>query len=179
MIQLFIDAEISARNKQDHVIQSSINAETSERKKQDNNLQSLVDTINAQPRFAAEIRSSPFWHFLPVGDITNFTEIIDVGNNFDPMTGVFAINEDKEEGVYKFQISVFKDGRGKSEGLIIVLKNQDWAYSIYDWDNTNSYMMNSVFTLHLQKGDNVELRNGNSDSIAVIDTPLTFTGYKI
>ena len=95
------------------------------------------------------------------------------------MTGVFAINEDKEEGVYKFQISVFKDGRGKSEGLIIVLKNQDWAYSIYDWDNTNSYMMNSVFTLHLQKGDNVELRNGNSDSIAVIDTPLTFTGYKI
>ena len=130
-------------------------------------------------RFAAEIRPSSF-NFLPRGDITNFAELIDVGNNFDPMTGVFTIKEDKEEGVYKFQISAFKNGRDKSEGWINAFKNLDFVLSIYDWDNNNSLMMNSVFTLHLQKGDYVKLQNIFGNTIEVNrGTPLTFTGYKI
>ena len=83
-------------------------------------------------------------------------------------------------GNYIFQINGFKSGRRGKEGVIEVLKNNDSIQHIFEEDEQNSLMLNSVFTLHLQKGDEVKLYNYYDESIYVqSDIPLTFTGYKI
>ena len=117
---------------------------------------------------------------MPEGDITEFNELVDVGDNFDPKTGRFTIKDEQQNGNYIFQISGFKSGRRGKEGVIEVLKNNDSIQHIFEEDEQNSLMLNSVFTLHLQKGDKVRLHNNNDESIYVNSyNPFTFTGYKI
>jgi len=117
---------------------------------------------------------------LSVGDITNFTELVDVGDIFNPTTGRLSINEDSLEGMYGFYVSAYKSGNYGKTGMIWVYKNQIRVQCIYENDKGNGLMMNSVFTLHLQKGDEVKLLNYYHTSIEVIDdNPFTFTGYKI
>ena len=117
---------------------------------------------------------------MPYGDITGFTEFIDIGNNFDPHTGRFTIKDIQQSGLYTFHISAWKmDIHGK-EGEIKVYKNEEDVQHIYENDAEHSLMMNSVFTLRLFEGDEVKLVNGNDESIYVTSLiPFTFTGYKI
>jgi len=166
------------------------------------NLQAMelkIDSIDARttaiekkPRFTAEIRPSSTLFcdddetgpqsisFLSVGDITNFTELVDVGDIFNPTTGRLSIKEDSQEGKYVFYVSAYKSGIYGNQGDIEVYKNQDLVQDIYESDEGNDLIMNSVFTLHLQKDDEVKLYNEADESINVYRyNPLTFTGYKI
>ena len=115
-----------------------------------------------------------------MGDITNFTELIDVNNNFDPVTGKFTIKYDDEEGVYVFHVSGHKSKGWEKKGMIKAFKNQQKVQEINEEDRDNTLGMNTVFTLHLQKGDEVKLGNMYDNSTHVASyAPLTFTGYKI
>ena len=114
------------------------------------------------------------------GDITDFTELTDVNNNFNPRTGVFTINKNSEKGYYKFYVTGRKSGQNKKEGKIYVYKNKDLVQQIYDSDADNWSMLNSIFTVHLKKGDEVKLQNQQSDSIYYgKDVSFTFSGNKI
>ena len=114
---------------------------------------------------------------MPSGDITDFTELVDIGEIFNPTTGRLSTNE---EGDFLLHVSAFKNGDYGKRGVIFVYKNQDLVQSIIEDDEENGLMMNSVFTLHLQKGDEVKLYNNDDESIYVSSFyPLTFTGYKI
>ena len=140
-------------------------------------------------RFAAEIRpsNSRFGRYnLPQGDITNFTELIDMCNNFDPKTGVFTIHDDKDEGVYQFHFSTYN----RSGLRLGVWKNidevRDIIRSLESYSTSNqiesiyasaSGTVTSVFTLYLQKGDELVLYNYANQFTGIM--PLTFTGYKI
>jgi len=141
-------------------------------------IQTNLTTLENKPRFAAEIR--PSGGFLPPGDITNFTELVDVGDIFNPTTGRLTINDEQQEGTYKVSVSAYKSGAYGKEGLIKVYKNQDCVNWIYESDEENYLMMNAVVTLHLQKDDEVKLYNKHDTSIGTyIYHPFTFTGYKI
>ena len=60
--------------------------------------------------------------YLSPGYITNYDELIDVGNNFNPSTGVFTVgNKEEDEGTYVFLFSGRK-WSGK-DGHIKVYKN--------------------------------------------------------
>jgi len=137
--------------------------------------------IEKKPRFAAEIRSSSGYQiFLSSGDITDFTELVDMGEIFNPTTGRLSINEDSLEGIYVLYVSAYKNANDGNKGYIKVYKNKDWVQGIYESDRGNYLMMNAVFTLHLQKGDEVKLYNQYDESIYVNSNfPFTFTGYKI
>merc|ERR1711997_1347551 len=113
------------------------------------------------PRFAAEKRSGSY---LPKGDITDFTELVDYGEIFNPTTGRLTSNE---EGVFSLHVSAYKSGNQGKGGVIRVYKNQDLVQQIYENDEENGLMMNVVFTLHLQKGDEVKLYNAIDESIWV------------
>merc|ERR1712012_1480469 len=141
-----------------------------------NEIDTRTSALENKPRFAAEIRPSSL-DYLPKGDITDFTELIDIGNIFDPQTGRLTI---KDEGMYSLIVSGFKNRNHGNIGLIYVYKNHDLVQRIYEGDKENFLMMNVVFTLHLQKGDEVKLYNYYDESIYVnSDYPFTFTGYKI
>ena len=118
---------------------------------------------------------------MPQGCITNFHEVIDVNNNFDPVTGVFTLKEDDEEGVYIFEVGAHKMGEYGMKGTIYVYKNDLVYHIIHQGDADNDSTMNSIFTLDLKKGDEVKLNNYEGDySIYVSDSfPLIFTGYKV
>merc|ERR1712012_1455820 len=138
-------------------------------------LDTRTTALENKPRFAAEIRRSKY--YLPRGDITGFTELIDVGDIFDPQTGRLTI---KDEGKYTLIVSANKNGYFGKQGEIFVYKNQDLVQQIYEGDEENYSMMNVVVTLHLQKGDEVKLYNIYDESIYVNSyVPFTFTGYKI
>ena len=114
------------------------------------------------------------------GDITDFTELTDVNNNFNPRTGVFTINKNSEKGYYKFYVTGRKSGQNKKEGKIYVYKNKDKVQEIYDSDPDNWSMLSSIFTIHLKKGDEVKLQNQQSDSVYYNkDVSFTFSGNKI
>ena len=115
---------------------------------------------------------------MPKGDITDFTELVDYGEIFNPTTGRLITNE---EGVFSLHVSAYKGGNHGKRGEIRVYKNQDLVHQISEEDEENYLMMNAVFTLHLQKGDEVILKNVCSDSIYIDKDyhPFTFTGYKI
>ena len=130
-------------------------------------------------RFAAEVRPSSNNYYLPKGWITDFTELIDVNNNFNPVTGAFTLNEDDEEGVYIFAVSAYKIPVDGNKGLIAFYKNNKYVRQIFEADTENALTMNIVFALHLQKGDEVRLENFNARSIYSGSHPFTFTGYKI
>ena len=128
-------------------------------------------------RFAAEIRPSSGSFYLPKGDITDFTELVDYGEIFNPTTGRLTTNE---EGDFLLHVSAFKSKDYGKGGMIDVYKNQDLVHRILENDVENGLMINAVFTLHLQKGDEVKLYNNFDESIYVSShDPFTFTGYKI
>ena len=108
--------------------------------------------------------------------------MIDSGNIFDPKTGRLTIKDEQQNGIYVFQISALKEAPyGKSRpGLIVINKNQDLSQGIIEADDENASMMNSLFTLHLKKGDEVILRSFFNESIQVTyNAPFTIIGYKI
>ena len=117
---------------------------------------------------------------MQAGDITGFTELVDVGDNFDPTTGRFKIKDEVEKGMYSLHISALKNGSKGKPGRISVYKNQDLVQTIYETDGGDYLMMNIVVTLYLQIGDEVKLENIYDESIFVDGAhPFTFTGYKI
>merc|ERR1712012_1170487 len=66
-------------------IRDSLNIPDIEKRLEEmNEIATRTTALENKPRFAAEIRSD---QYLPKGDITGFTELVDVGNNFDPQTG--------------------------------------------------------------------------------------------
>jgi len=140
-------------------------------------IQTNLTTLENKPRFAAEKRSG---RFLSFGEITDFTELVDMGDIFNPTTGRLSINEDSLEGKYVFYVSARKENHYENKMLIRVYKKQELVLEIYESDEGNDYMINSVFTLHLKKGDVVQLYNQYDGSIYVNSViPFTFTGYKI
>jgi len=141
-------------------------------------IQTNLNTLENKPRFAAEIRG---YGYLPIGNITvSWTELIDIGNIFDQKTGRLTIKDADQEGKYTLHVSAHKMETYGKMGDILVYKNGIWVQRINEYDAENGLQMNTVFTLHLQKGDEVKLVNQVDKSIYVYnDNPLTFTGYKI
>ena len=114
---------------------------------------------------------------MPVGYITGYSELIDVGNNFDPQSGIFTLNMEEEEGIFVFQYQGYKSRTMK--GWIQVYKNGEAVQQTLEKDDDNS-MLTGIVTLDLHVGDQVVLVNYNNDSIVVTRSdPFTFTGYKI
>ena len=106
--------------------------------------------------------------------------MIDIGNIFDQKTGRLTIKDDDQEGKYTLHVSVHKMSDYKNKGDIMVYKNEVRVQRINEYDAENGLQMNTVFTLHLQKGDEVRLVNHVDKSICSYnDNPLTFIGYKI
>ena len=66
--------------------------------------------------------------------ITDYTELVDVGNNFDPKTGVFKINDKDQEGYYVFHINGYRDNKKGKNGSIMVYKNSNWIQGISEGD---------------------------------------------
>ena len=131
-------------------------------------------------RFVAVKRSAPN-NYLPNGDITDYDELIDVGDHFNPSTGVFTVgNKEEDEGTYVFLFSGPKSGSNGKKGRISVFKNGNEVQSNYESDASQFLLMNSIMSINLKKGDEIKLYNWNADSIYVrSDYPFTFTGYKI
>ena len=138
-------------------------------------------TVTCQ--FAAEIRPSSNYGFLQSGWMNGYTELIDVGNNFNPQTGAFTLMTDAQQGFYFFQFQGYKIG-GK-RGQIQIVKNDRPVADITEGDDKNPSMITGLITLYLKKGDKVRLHNFEDDSIFVsrdyftVDHPFTFTGYKM
>jgi len=142
-------------------------------------LSSRTALIENKPRFAAEKRSG---RYLPRGDIKGYDELIDIGNNFNPSTGVFIVgNKEEDEGTYVFFFSGHKDGYHGKEGYIDVYKNGNWVQRNYETDASHSLRMNDIMSFILKKGDEIKLVNNKDDSIYVDSDyrPFTFTGYKV
>jgi len=164
-------------------IRDSLNIPDIEKRLEEmNEIATRTTALENKPRFAAEIRSD---QYLPKGDITGFTELVDVGNNFDPQTGRLTIKDEMDAGMYTLIVNAFK-GRdsgdsGENRGGIRVYKNHEKVQDIYESDAVNHFMMNGVFTLHLQKRDEVKLYDHYDESIYVDGSyyPFTFIGYKI
>merc|ERR1712136_468440 len=106
-------------------------------------IQTNLTTLENKPRFVAEIR--PWGHYLPTGDITDFTESVDVGDIFNPTTGRLKINEDSLEGKYVFYVSARKGKNYEKKGMITVYRNQENVLEIYESDEGNELMFNVVF----------------------------------
>jgi len=147
-------------------------------------LSSRTALIENKPRFAAEIRPYSY-SYLPKGDIKGYNELIDVGNNFNPSTGVFTVgNKEEDEGTYVFLFSGYKSRsnglyNGK-EGFIKVYKNGNRVQDNYETDTSHSLQMNSIVSVNLKKGDEIKLYNYYDDSVVVRSGhPFTFTGYKV
>jgi len=145
-------------------------------------LSSRTALIENKPRFAAEKRSG---YYLPTGDITGYDELIDVGNNFNPSTGVFTVgNKEEDEGTYVFLFSGFKSPpktlpNGK-EGFIKVYKNGIEVQYNWESDASRDLQMNHIMSFNLNKGDEIKLYNVYDHSIVVRNyEPFTFTGYKV
>ena len=119
---------------------------------------------------------------MPSGDITGFNELVDVGDIFNPTTGRLSINDEQQEGKYVLHINAYKSRNNRNRGKIWVYKNQSLVQLIVEEDVENDSMMNTVLTLHLQKGDEVKLKNDlccDKSIYVEYKYPLTFTGYKI
>ena len=114
-------------------------------------------------------------------DITDYDELIDVGDNFNPSTGVFTVgNKEEDEGTYVFLFSGHKNGDHGKEGWIEVYKNGGYVQWNLETDASNSLRMNDIMLFNLKKGDEIKLYNYYYDSIEVWSIyPFTFTGYKV
>ena len=138
---------------------------------------------------------------MPHGDITDYDELIDVGDNFNPSTGVFTVGKKQEdEGTYVFLLSGRKNGAGKNRdgkrrrivGDIRVKKaltencgNKcgklfDTVQNIFEKDTSNTIQLSSMVSVNLKQGDQIKLYNSKDDSIYIgPGTPFTLTGYKV
>ena len=118
---------------------------------------------------------------MPVGDITGYEELIDVGNNFNPSTGVFTVgNKEEDEGTYVFFFSGRKSGTYGKIGHIMVYKNGNAVQYNWESDASHDLQMNDIMSFNLKKGDEIKLNNYYADSIYVSGLyPFTFTGYKL
>ena len=118
---------------------------------------------------------------MPYGDIKGYDELIDVGNNFNPSTGVFTVgNKEEDEGTYVFHFSGKKSGFNGKEGYIKVFKNDIYVQYNSETDASHSLQINHIMSFNLKKEDQIKLYNYNADSIYVdSNVPFTFTGYKI
>ena len=118
---------------------------------------------------------------MPAGDIKDYDELIDVGDNFNPSTGVFTVgNKEEDEGTYVFLFSGFKGSNYGKEGWIEVYKNGNRVQYNYESDASHSTQMNDIMSINLKRGDEIKLNNYYDDSIYVDSIrPFIFTGYKI
>merc|ERR1712079_510526 len=73
--------------------------------------------LENNPRFAAGIRPSSGYVHLPKGYITDFTELVDYGEIFNPTTGRLTTNE---AGVFSLHVSAHKSRTYGKGGVIQV-----------------------------------------------------------
>jgi len=142
-----------------------------------------IESIHQKPRFVAEIRQlfGASGYYLPVGDITDYNELIDVDDNFNPSTGVFTVgNKEEDEGTYVFHLSGYKEGEyGKNGDIKVYINGFDNYQYTYESDTSHSLQMNDIMSFNLKKGDEIKLHNDVDNSIWVsFYRPFTFTGYK-
>ena len=118
---------------------------------------------------------------MPYGDITGYDELIDVGDNFNPSTGVFTVGDKEEdEGTYIFLFSGYKNGSEGKYGEIDVYKNGNLVQWNQESDVSHDLQTNCIMSFNLKKGDEIKLYNVYDDSIVVSSYhPFTFTGYKV
>ena len=117
---------------------------------------------------------------MPPGDIKDYDELIDVGNNFNPSTGVFTVGSKEDEGTYVFLFSGYKISDYGKEGRIRVYRNGNDVQLNRELDASHALHMNDIMSFNLKKGDEIKLHNDVADSIYVVDYyPFTFTGYKV
>ena len=135
-------------------------------------------------RFTAEIRE-PSNSYLPFGDIRNYTELIDVGNHFNPSTGVFNVgNNEEDQGTYVFFFSAYK-WNAKTDAQIYIYKNGQEIQRIWEQlsksDESNSLQIIGMTTVNLKIGDKINLSNDADETIYVRSNsyPFSFIGYKV
>ena len=127
-------------------------------------------------RFAAEIRSRP-GNYLSSGYITNYIELIDVANNFNPNTGVFTVGYG-QDGTYVFYYSGPKGN--KKTATLNVYKNKNSIQNNHVSFTTHRLQFNGMVTVKLRKGDYIRLHNAQNNALGAAGIyPFTFTGYLI
>ena len=128
-------------------------------------------------RFVAEIRPPTSFYWLPVGNITGFDELIDVGSNFNPDTGVFTSPND---ATYVFIVDSQKSALHEKFGGIWINVNGDHTQDVWEKDAEHALHLNGLTAVNLKKDDEVNVYNALADSIEVYcDGPFTFIGYQV
>merc|ERR1712110_430379 len=136
-----------------------------------------IDTIKEKPRFVAEIRPPTSFYYLPVGNITGYDELIDVGSNFSPESGVFTSPDD---ATYVFIVDSQKSGQYGNFGAIWINVNGDHTQDVWEKDAEHGLHLNGLTAVNLKRGDEVNVFNAMADSVEVYcDGPFTFIGYQV
>ena len=121
----------------------------------------------------------------------NYTEQIDVRDQFNPSTGVFDVGyKEEDQGTYVFFFSAYKwknvmtDIHDSHFQYIEIHKNgkaiqKTWEQAPNSENNGSNTI--GMVTVNLKIGDKINLWNDAEEQIYVRnnDYPLTFMGYKI
>ena len=101
------------------------------------------------------------------GDVTGYGYV--VGGYFDQQAGIYTV---PITGNYVFVVDAFKD----ADSQIKILVNGHEYRDIHD---TFDYYapFNGVFSVYLQKNDQVKLRKSSGSIMVGGQVPLTFMGY--
>ena len=128
-------------------------------------------------RFAATISKS-FYFYLPVGTITFDYVLVDLGRNFDASLGEFVV---PTKGRYIFMVDGTLGSGGNSATIDLVLN--EGSIRQFSENNDSSYFHKSIigiFSVQLNPGDVVKLRNENANTVHVnIHYPFRFMGVLI
>ena len=128
-------------------------------------------------RFVAEIRPPTSFYYLPVGNITGYDELNDVGSNFDPETGIFT---SPDEATYVFMVDSQKSAQYQKYGAIWISLNGDHVQDVWERDREHSLHLNGLVALKLKKGDEVNAQIAVADAVEVYrDGPFTLIGYQV
>lgn len=119
----------------------------------------------------------------------NYTEQIDVRDQFNPSTGVFDVGyKEEDQGTYAFFFSAYKylnnDIHDSHSQSIEIHKNGENIQTTWEQaPNSKNYGSNTIgmVTVNLKIGDKINLWNDADEQIYVRNNyyPLTFMGYKI
>ena len=118
---------------------------------------------------------------MAAGDITDYDELIDVANNFNPSTGVFTVgNQEEDKGTYVFLFSGHKSRYYGKKGSIQFHKNGVCVQATSETDDSHDLHIDNIMSINLDKGDQIKLYNYYDASIYVnYEYPFTFTGFKV
>jgi len=155
-----------------------VEIELEEQRQELNELQMKIKNLEEKPRFIAEVHTSP-GNVLPVGNVEDYNELLDVGSNFDPYSGYFTVPEDNS--IFVFFVDADKPDNLKEDEVNIMIKvNGAVVQHFWENDEENGTHIAGLVGLRLNKGDRVNVENYFPDSIMAKATyPFTFMGIQM